>query len=312
MPTKQQYLDNYRKILVLKEQMDEKYHSKYDAMVNQMIQGKGSKQWFEEQKEALNKERNEYTSTDKYTETYEAADEYARNKYEKIQAKIEGELEKQIDSAKNNNHAREYTDLTSKRDYYNMSLSNLKFWNGKDTRSFPDSLNGLKGWSIGLEEYLPYKHFAQKMKEFDEREKDLQELEDIIEKDGVFKEQELSLKTLSEKKESFNSLNGWQKFWARVLPASWYSNAGLYADMKAQESAIRELGFTGEKQAEVSNNAPATENAGEPLPEEKLMDLQQKTNLNGPTTDKQNQINFDDIQSEVDLNESMEINEEGL
>ncbi len=304
MPTKRQYLQMYGNIVSKRAEIDNKHLDRFDAMINGMLQGKTAKECLAEQKDELDKQIREYTSTDEFIEARRNAEAVVQDKSEKIKQDVTQKLEslgKEIQEAQQNNQARRYTDLTAKRDYYQMSLNNLRFWNGENDRSFPDAGDGLKGWTLTLSEYLPYQPFYYQMKKFDEKEKELEEFEQQLGNEEIFDEEKLSLKALSDKQEKFNSLNGWQKFWARVLPAGWYKNAELYADMKAQQSAMQELGLV-EQPLETNSNAQPV---GEPLPEDESKNLEKQTDLN-PKPEKQK--DFEDLGKEVEISDEMEMN----
>lgn len=315
MPTKQQYLQNYRNIASQKAELDEKHTAKYNEMMNAVRQGKSSKQWIEEQKKAVNNEKANYIEDDKYWNTYEKAQEFVKNKidrlYDEATKKIE-ELEPQIKDANQKNYVRKAVELDAQKDYYNMSLANLKFAGGEEVRSYPDYSNEIKGWSVSLSDYGPYRPYAKKIKEFDDKIKDLNEFEEAVNNnDRQYKETVNHEKfLLNDKKRMFNQLNGWQKFWARVLPAGWYKNAELYADMKAQESAMKEVGMIDKNGNIIEPDKAVEQPVAEPLPEEEISDLQQKTELNQIARSQKTQEHFEEKQKETDLDESLDMYDE--
>lgn len=60
-------------------------------------------------------------------------------------------------------------------------------------------------------------------------------------------------------KGAFDKLNGWQRFWGSVLPASWYKPAEQYLEMKAYEEALNEVHIDG-------NAVPAPDPVAAPAP----------------------------------------------
>ncbi len=284
MPTKQEYLAQFRKTLEQKPQLTEEQLENYKSVSKEIPLGQSPKKWLKAEKESFYARKGEFMPT--YQKAYDEAVELCEKKRKELLESTENKLKLIRAENKSKMEKGEYYD-TREEDKYNESRMELQYSYTKGTsRTFS---NGTVRWDIRMEDHEPFKALIGQKKIFDEREAELklfEETQNAMEKndqavaDGIKAIQN----ELHEKQNAFNALNGWQKFWARVLPASWYNKAQDYADLKAHEQAMAEVGI---REQNLPEDEPEVEReVGEPLPEEEVNTLQKQTELNAPVRDK--------------------------
>ncbi len=305
MPTKREYLERYRKTVNKKAEITNKQKDTYEKVRSDIPNGADVNAWLKDQKKSV-KEQKDALQPEHEKQRQEATKiltEKRDNLIKETENKL-AELEKTKNEKKEKGIG--YADELHAMDRYNTSLRALKQYNIGNSSMF--SMGEIR-WDLNLSDHLPYKKVNEDMRVLNDREKDLmsfettQKLIDANAKDIKDEVKEIQ-DNLAEKKNAFNGLNGWQKFWARVLPANWYDKAKDYADIQAQEQAMKEIGIPeqGEPVGEpVENNK--VEPVGEPLPEDQLLDLQQKTDLNAPMHEKQTEKTVTSKQTELEIND---------
>ncbi|MCQ2399236.1 MAG: hypothetical protein MJ072_01880, partial [Clostridia bacterium] len=160
-------------------------------------------------------------------------------------------------------------------DAYNASIEALK---NPSTTQFS---MGTVSWELSLNDYKPFVDAKRESKELNDRKNDLDVYENVQKAyDGLENARVAAHKMLDEKQSNFDKLNGWQKFWAKVLPASWYSKAEEYNDIQNLKEAMKTVGVTEPVQEEPAQEEPTqTEHVGEPLSDEEISKIEKENEL---------------------------------
>ncbi len=328
MPTKEQYLGRINAIKAKQEEILDKDLEVYKAIKALIPEGRDTYGWIDEQK-TENKKRWDMVEP-KYQKALQEGNEVIEQKrkilIEETQKKIEEVNQKLITEKKKERVVIEdLQDLRLEKQTYEESLNALNNYQAGTSRTFSF---GKAQWTLDITSYEPY---YDAKTERDDLLFNLGNYETFVKTERIVLANEKIFNNgikvmqdeLAEKKNAFNGLNGWQKFWARVLPASWYNKAKDYADIKAQEQAMVEAGVPTE--APVQNTAPV-QPMPEPLSEEQANNLEKETDLNMTLDlgkeaetiildDKQANLNetvyLDDKQAEknTNLNETVILNE---
>lgn len=254
------------------EDLPEEQREIYEKVKGQIPANMDKKVWLNNQRDEIDSQLE--IANKKVDKTREEALEYRKERSEKMIAETQAKIaysEKMMEECKKNGDS--YAGYIYQIEVYNKSIRALK-----DPSTTQFSMN-LVSWELSTYDYKPYIDARRDLREIEMKSSDLSVFGKVQKAyDEVEEARAVAHEMLNEKQSNFDKLNGWQKFWAKVLPASWYSKAEQYRDIKDLKEAMKVVGVS-----EPVREEPVQENpVREPLSDNEITGIEKANELDQP------------------------------